>query len=128
MPFFPNYTDHGVEHLERVLATELQLIPEEVFDENLLTAGDIAVLVTSTLLHDIGMHIREQGFLELVAEDTKYQPVEWFTRDGNSDRSWSVLWQEFQEEVLRYGDREIIPILGPPPENDRADWKPKNAS
>jgi hypothetical protein len=34
MPFFPDYTDHGIEHVNRVLETEVELIPDEVFERS----------------------------------------------------------------------------------------------
>jgi hypothetical protein len=34
LPFFPDYTDHGVEHVNRVLKSEVELVPKEVWERS----------------------------------------------------------------------------------------------
>jgi hypothetical protein len=98
LPFFPDYTDHGIDHINRVLESEAALVPKEVWsksardsDPRLLCDADAVVIVGATLLHDIAMHLRPPGFLDLVGENTRFQPLPWFkdSQEGHAaDRPW----------------------------------------
>jgi molecular chaperone HtpG len=85
LPFFPDYTDHGTDHINCVLKSEVELVPKSVWenskkdsDPRLLCDADAAVIIGATLLHDIAMHVRPDGFLELVSKDSRFQPLLWF--------------------------------------------------
>lgn len=65
--FFAEYTDHSLEHIEKVLETADSLIRNEC--RKYLTEYDIATLILATLLHDCAMHLSEDGFINLVKED-----------------------------------------------------------
>lgn len=120
LPFFPDYTDHGTDHIQAVLRSEVDLIPEEVWklsekDPRLLQAADAAVIIGATLLHDIAMHLGSRGFLELVGPDSRFHPIPWFkeNHEGHSaDRSWHELWEDFQREARRFSDRQLADIIG----------------
>ena len=62
--FFPEYTDHGPQHFEMVLNTCEALIPHE--SRKRFTSSDAALLIGGVLLHDLGMHLTEDGFDRLV--------------------------------------------------------------
>jgi molecular chaperone HtpG len=58
LPFFPDYTDHGTDHINCVLKSEVELIPKEVWEKSkedssprLLCDCDAAVIIGATLLH-----------------------------------------------------------------------------
>ena len=68
MPFFPGFTDHGPDHLSRVLATASWLIADDAW--SVLTARDAACLVLAVLLHDAAMHLTEDSFRALIAYST----------------------------------------------------------
>lgn len=55
MYFFPEYTDHSYRHIQYVLETANNLIPNETLD--ILTKNDAFILCLSILFHDMGMHI-----------------------------------------------------------------------
>ncbi|MDO9105707.1 MAG: ATP-binding protein [Methylovulum sp.] len=122
LPFFPDYTDHGVDHINQVLLSEVELVPKDVWtnctkdsDPKLLNAEDAVVLIGATLLHDIAMHLRPQGFLELVSEASRFQPLPWFKDEQechSSDRPWRELWMDFQREARRFSDRKLGNIVG----------------
>ena len=120
LPFFPNYTDHGVQHVERVLETISQnLVPDDVFD--LMTERDAAVIVTASLLHDIAMHLRQKGFLDLIRGRTELNPIAWFDTPGKTyslDGKWDDEWASFVSEVQRFNDRRFADILGRVPNAD----------
>ena len=121
MPFFPNYTDHGCDHVQKVLETELRLIPKDVWNANLFSEADAAVLICATLLHDLAMHLSENGFLELIKEDTVYHPLPWFNAQQGSrqpDEPWHLLWHEFVAEARCFSDRDLNAIFGSPVLNE----------
>lgn len=63
-PFFSDYTDHGIQHIESVLRTCELLIGDEAW--KVFTRDDAAVLVLATLAHHLGMLISIDGFRDLV--------------------------------------------------------------
>jgi hypothetical protein len=114
-PFFPYFTDHGSRHLEAVIETQVKLIPEAVIDSNLLSAADAAVAICSACLHDIGMHLAEDGFLALISGKCPHRPLPWFNdRHGSlpPDRHWLELWSSFTTEIKRFSDSEIVNLMG----------------
>lgn len=113
-PFFPAYTDHGVEHVSRVMRASVALIPPDVW-RHFLGPTDASVLAVACLLHDLAMHIRPEGFVELVTTD-RFSPVRWFTSSsnvGNPDLPWSVAWRDFQREARHFGHSQLELLLGP---------------
>lgn len=72
-------------------------------------------MIGATLLHDIGMHLRESGFRELDRQDSRFQPLAWFrdTHEGYlADRPWHKLWGEYVREARRFSDRQLTDIIG----------------
>ncbi|TNJ40038.1 hypothetical protein FGF66_01720 [Chlorobaculum thiosulfatiphilum] len=122
LTFFPDYTDHGVEHVNRVLKSEVELVPKEVWerskrdsDPRLLCDADAAVIIGASLLHDIAMHLRPDGFLELVGKDSRFQPFQWFSESHEGyagDAPWHELWLEYEREARRFSDRDLTNIIG----------------
>lgn len=122
LPFFPDYTDHGVDHINSVLKSEVELVPKHVWEQSnkdsdprLLCDADAAVVIGATLLHDIGMHLRPDGFRELVSKESRFQPLPWFKErhEGHSaDRPWHELWEDYAREARRFNDRTLGNIIG----------------
>jgi molecular chaperone HtpG len=115
LPFFPAYTDHGAEHVNQVMEAAIQLTPDGLWSKT-LGATDAAVLVSACLLHDIAMHIRTPGFVELVSSDTRYVPIVWFGEDHSGrakDLTWPALWEAFQREARQFGTSRLELIVGP---------------
>jgi molecular chaperone HtpG len=108
LPFFPDYTDHGIDHINRVLKSEVELVPKSIWqnskkdsDPRLFCDADAAVIIGATLLHDIAMHLRPEGFRELVSRDSRFRPLPWFkeNHEGHpSDHSWQELWEDYVRE------------------------------
>ncbi|MBX7167352.1 MAG: ATP-binding protein [Pirellulales bacterium] len=115
LQFFPDYTDHGLNHINRVLQTQVKLIEQRVWDDDVLTAADAAVIVGATLLHDLGMHLTKKGFLELVSQDSPFKPLRWFDseQEGHAkDRPWPELWEDYQREARRFSEVKLANIIG----------------
>jgi signal transduction histidine kinase len=105
LPFFPEYTDHGIGHLEAVLATAESLIRDEAWHS--LTPADAAALCLAVLLHDLAMHLTEDGFVELVSPNGSWHPL-----DGFGDKQWSLLWSDFISEARRWDGRRLTGLFG----------------
>jgi hypothetical protein len=124
LAFFPDYTDHGIDHTNCVLRSEVGLIPNVVWEKStndsyprLLCDIDVVMLVGATLLHDLGMHLTPSGFLELISPDSRFRPLTWFNdrHEGHSpDIEWNSLWLEFDREARRFSTRELANIVGEP--------------
>lgn len=122
LPFFPDYTDHGIDHINCVLKSEVELIPKHVWDlskkdsePRLLCDADAAVIIGATLLHDIAMHLHPDGFRELVSENSRFKPLPWFkerNEDHSADRPWDDLWDDYAREARRFNDRTLGNIIG----------------
>jgi len=123
IPFFPEYTDHGVMHLSSVIETAEDLLSLET--RGLLTSADAAVFVMAVILHDIAMHLTEDGFVRLVRNETQLRAIEAF-----GDKSWTLLWDEFRTEALRFSPEQNIELFGDPqpvplPSLDDKNWTKK---
>jgi molecular chaperone HtpG len=104
--FFEEYTDHGVKHIEGVLESTFNLIPEETL-ENILSEKDIAIYVLSVLLHDIAMHLSLDGFNQLLAGE--YDDVRVIEFDKYT---WSQLWDDFINEARKFNGKQLQSIFG----------------
>jgi molecular chaperone HtpG len=115
-PFFPAYTDHGAVHVARVLDAAARLVPDTVWSADIMSGDDASVALLATLLHDLGMHLREDGFVHLVSARSERYPLPWF-RDRQGKRSpdhpWSELWARFQREARHLGQSDLDRLLGP---------------
>lgn len=105
MPFFPEYTDHGIEHVESVMRTADALISDGAWDQ--VSAADAAVLVLACLLHDIAMHLSEDGFVSLVSPSASSPTPVW-----KGDRPWQDLWLDFLGEASRFDGRKLVSLFG----------------
>lgn len=115
LPFFPAYTDHGCRHVQQVLHAATALVPAKVWDKKLLRPADAVVLTCATVLHDLAMHIREHGFMELVADDTRYAPLPWFCQPQSgrpADLPWPALWEAFRKESRHLTKSQLDRLLG----------------
>jgi hypothetical protein len=99
LPFFPDYTDHGTQHLRSVLGIADKLIADRA--RELFTAEDTAVLVFSALLHDLALHLSEAGFMSLL-NSTKVQ----------SRSKWADSWDEFLSVARHWDDHKLVDLFG----------------
>ena len=114
--FFPDYTDHGIEHVEQVLLDQWNLIPSSTRD--LLTPGDAFLIVASTILHDLAMHMSPASVQALIQSDNhdkksvglRFKPHgEMFLHDY----PWRDLWASFVAESRGWGEDMQERIFGP---------------
>jgi molecular chaperone HtpG len=103
--FFPEYTDHSLVHITDVLGAVIDIIHEDA--EPVLTAKDYVAAALATMLHDIALHIRSDGFLSLVDSANQYK----LTFD-EKEPSLARLWDEFVSEATRFDSRQLIELFG----------------
>lgn len=119
-PFFPEYTDHSLKHVEEVLGTSVDIASNEAID--ILSGQDVTAFTLAVCLHDCAMHLTEDGFLSLVSKNSLWKPVEFF-----DSKSWQELWEDFISEARRFDGRKLKSLFGDtnpiqrPPEN-HLDW------
>ncbi|MFC1633853.1 hypothetical protein ACFL5Z_03360 [Planctomycetota bacterium] len=111
LPFFPEYTDHGIQHINQVLETVSTLITEESI--SLITPEDIAVLILAIVLHDCAMHLRPDGFLDMVRNDSDIPRITLL-----DDKNWHELWEIFFLKARRWDGKTVKSILGDVIETD----------
>jgi len=105
LPFFPEYTGHGVEHVQRVLdAADGLIIPAS---RKLLTAADAAVLTLAILLHDAAMLLTRDGFLALIGRG-KAGPLV----PELDVKQWAGAWDDYLAEASRWGGRQLRDVFG----------------
>jgi molecular chaperone HtpG len=107
--FFPEYTDHGIEHIEAVIHTAWALATPEA--RKRMTAQDCACLILSVVLHDFAMHLGEQSFVSLVHGEIPHRPVAWFANRFD-EKPWEALWNEFLSETSRWDSQRCIDVYG----------------
>lgn len=100
--FFPEYTDHGINHIQDVLDTAANIIKEESLE--LLTPEDIYVLTSAILLHDCAMHIGKNGLAELI-QNEKYSSNLF---GYQIEKSLAEEWRLFENEVSKYSDSDWL--------------------
>jgi molecular chaperone HtpG len=105
LPFFPEYTDHGEQHLSDVLKTANALIRESSWA--LLSPRDVAALVLAVLLHDCAMHLDADAFLSIV--NVNQTSV---VHRGLDQKPWPHLWEEFLAEARRFDGKTLHNIFG----------------
>ena len=112
--FFPDYTIHGIDHINRCLDIADHLIDFDTLSEDpkktdLLTPRDVAFLVCGILLHDMGMFLRPDGVRKLVQMDR--------TDDAFGGKPWKDEWSDYvdrtkrlSQEKMRYHFGKVIPV------------------
>jgi len=103
--FFPEYTFHGTSHINKVLEYSDKLIHDGEIEK--LTSLDIAVLVSSIILHDIGMFIEKAGVQKLIFGEYQDRTI-----DLLDSISWGDAWSEYIKRIRRYSEKELLMNFG----------------
>lgn len=104
--FFEEYTDHGKSHIEGLLSSCDKLIHEETI-RNILTPLDISVLILSSLVHDIGMHLTFEKFQILL--DGGMDQIRIKSLD---EKKWVELWKDYCADIKKFDLQTLINIFG----------------
>lgn len=105
LEFFPEYTDHGFNHINKTLELADKIIPQSTFDK--LNTLDIGVMIISFFLHDLGMHLTYESFIELISDKSENT-----VNKSIDEKSWNVLWDEYLVEAKLWSAKKIKAMFG----------------
>lgn len=108
MPFFPEFTDHGILHLQQVIGLTDIVIGNQSYDSNQITPQDVGILVAAVLTHDCAMHFSEDNFLSLL-NGGKASTIMCPSLDKSP---WPELWEEYLEEAKKWNQRMLLDTFG----------------
>lgn len=103
--FFPEYTNHGILHINRVLEIADLLIPDDTF--SLLSTRDISILVVSIYIHDLAMFIEKDGLIDILFG------AKALNKTNHLDNlTWVDEWGAYIERIRRYSGSKLKKIYG----------------
>ena len=110
--FFPDYTDHGIDHINAVLNMADQLISKETYTtkqsgQYLLDSKAVAFLICAILLHDLGMFLKPDGAQELADGAHSSHLVK--KLDMNT---WKESWSKYVSRTQRLKISEMVRTYG----------------
>lgn len=103
--FFPEYTHHGICHVNKTLELCDRLIPDEALTE--ISSRELGILIIAAIMHDIGMFIDEEGLKNILcgtASESKTELLDKYT--------WKEEWNRYYHGILRYSDKKMQRIFG----------------
>lgn len=103
--FFPEFTDHGVDHINTVLKTAAQLIPQAAREK--ITPNDAGALIMAILLHDCAMHLSWDGFQTLLSGEYKSTSA-FFQKEAE----WPELFRAFMHQAQRWNQEKLLQVIG----------------
>ncbi len=103
--FFPEYTNHGVIHEERLIEISNYLIPDDTL--NILSARELGIFIIAAILHDIGMFISFDAMHKLIYGTNKKNKI--YMLDNET---WEKTWEIYTYEIRRYSDKQLLKIFG----------------
>lgn len=115
--FFPEFTDHGVDHINSVLKTAESLISTEA--RQIFTAHDAGATIAAVLLHDCAMHLSWEGFQTLLSGN--YVITSPLLPDDMP--TWPEVFKSFMHQAFRWDQKKLLEVIGAvkpirfPPEN-----------
>jgi molecular chaperone HtpG len=105
MFFFEEYTDHSNEHIQEVINASVELIPNSCI--NALDAINIFALISSIILHDIGMQLSLDGFKKIISGD-----LDEFIINEFDNRTWKEEWESFLRKAKKFDEKTIKNVFG----------------
>lgn len=103
--FFPDYTIHGIPHIEKVLDHAAHLIADRTMEE--LSAKDVTCLIAAIVLHDLGMFLYKAGVRKLLLGDLRTH----YTY-GLDQCSWEEEWEAYLKQIKRYPEEKLLYYFG----------------
>ncbi len=100
--FFPEYTKHGYEHINRVLYYISVLIPDlfpdSIPEKDKLSSEDVATTILGAIFHDAGMFINPVVFVRLLNDSNFYV----FDRTKEAELSFGESFLNYIDEVRNW--------------------------
>jgi hypothetical protein len=103
---FPEYTLHGLSHIQAVLDYADKLIP--VNDFNKLTELDVSILVLGIFLHDLGMYVKCDGLKYLLSLESKT-----IRNEVTGEKyTWQTAWNNHIKKLKNASGSELDEVFG----------------
>lgn len=104
--FFPEYTKHGIDHVNHVIEIAEKLISDNVITDNkLLKAEDVGILLCSIVIHDLSMFIDDSQFSKLIDRNEYICPIKSYETNSN-------LWKDYCHKAMRFSTKKWNNLLG----------------
>ncbi len=100
--FFPEYTNHGIHHINELLKCSEEIIHDDAF--LILDSKNIGILISAIYIHDIGMSLNLSHFNKMIRDN---KPVLDFDKT-----TFKELWKQYLEESSKWTDDNKKAILG----------------
>lgn len=98
--FFPDYTIHGIKHVNAVLGHAERLIPDKTLES--LKEKDVAFLICAVVLHDLGMFLAKAGVQKLLAGEYRRNCMEKLDK-----LTWEAEWDAYLNQIRRYPEEKL---------------------
>ena len=100
--FFPEYTNHGILHINQLLNKVESIIHEDAYKS--LDPKNIGIMIVSCFLHDVGMNLGIAHFNKMI--ESSEIICTWDTK------SFQELWYDYKLESLKWTTEQRINIIG----------------
>lgn len=108
MKYFQEYTLHDESHINDILRKADALIPDGTLAR--LNETSIEILVSSIMVHDLGMFIQKDGVESLLFGAYKNKKI-----DNLDFLTWEEEWKRFYKKIRRYNHQQLVEVLGENP-------------
>ena len=111
LEFFIEYTDHSIEHINKVLNNIENLMTKDTLEK--LNYLDVTVIIVAVVLHDIGMKATVELFQNLLNGSYDYgQPGMPNDKNIYNDKPWKELWEDYVKESQFWNAKKKINVIG----------------
>lgn len=105
LEFFPEYTDHGLSHIQSVINTADDLITKESYE--VISKEDIYVLISSILLHDCAMHLSRESIWSLL----KNEQFNGVLLGFGLESPWHEKWETYKRDLSKYTESDWLKLF-----------------
>lgn len=110
MPYFKEYTSHDENHINAIFKIADALIPQDTLSQ--LSETAIEILVSATIVHDLGMFIQKDGVHSLLFGEYNHLKT-----DNLDSLNWKEQWQDFYGKARKYNHQQLVDLFGENPPN-----------
>ena len=103
--FFPEYTNHGIIHVNHVLDISDKLIPDITLKN--LSPKALGMYLISAMLHDIGMFINYDEFKKLIDNTGSYTKI-----SPLDNKTLKEHWEAYLSELRRFSGKTLVRKFG----------------
>lgn len=111
LEFFIEYTDHSIDHINKVLRNIEDLMITETI--NKLNSQDVSIIIVAVILHDIGMKATIELFQNILKGSYDYgQPEMPKGKNLYDDKPWKEVWNDYLKESQFWNEEKKLNVTG----------------